>query len=176
LIKTDPNRLANVQATLAELGRQEGLLLKDFADLRRMLDDILNAVIGCFWGLLALGFIVASFGIVNTLTMNVLEQTRELGLLRAVGMTRRQIRKMMLCQAVILGVMGAVLGVLAGITSAYVINVGNQPLLGHPTEFKLHVNMLLLCLAGAFALVTLASYFPSKRAANLDLVEALAYE
>jgi putative ABC transport system permease protein len=108
--------------------------------------------------------------------MNVLEQTRELGLLRAVGMTRGQIRKMMLCQAAILGAIGAILGTAAGITSAYIIGIGNQPLLGHPVEFKLHVPMLLLCLLGAFLLVTAAGFFPSRRAARLNLLEALAYE
>ena len=65
-----------------------------------------------------LGFVVAAFGIANTLTMNVLEQTRELALLRVVAMTRRQVRKMVLSQAGIIGLIGLVLGTLAGIGTA----------------------------------------------------------
>ena len=66
------------------------------------------------WGLLALGFVVGSFGIANTLTMNVLEQTRELALLRVVAMTRRQVRRTIIAQAVIIGFIGLGLGVAGG--------------------------------------------------------------
>ena len=63
----------------------------------------MNGVVGGLWGLLVLGSSSAAFGIANTLTMNVLEQTRELALLRVVAMTRCQVRKTILAQAVIIG-------------------------------------------------------------------------
>ena len=62
------------------------------------------------WGLLALGLIVGAFAVANTLTMNVLEQTRELALLRVVAMTRRQVRRTIFGQAIIIGLIGMTLG------------------------------------------------------------------
>lgn len=163
-------------ASLAGIAKKDNLILQSFGDLRSQLDTILSAVEGCFWGLLALGFVVASFGVVNTLTMSVLEQTRELGLLRVVGMTSGQVRKTMLCQAVLLAIIGIFLGGIAGVVSAYITNLSNQPILGHPVDFVLHYNMLLLSFVGAFFIVLLAAWFPSERAARLDLPEALQYE
>ena len=70
----------------------------------------MGGVIGGLWAILALSFIVAAFGIANTLTMSVLEQTRELALLRVVAMTRRQVRRLVLSQAGIIGLIGLGLG------------------------------------------------------------------
>ena len=83
-------------------------------------------MVASLWGLLALGFIVGAFGMANTLTMNVLEQTRELALLRVVAMTRWQVRKTILAQAVIIGFIGLTLGVAGGIIGSYVM----QPVRG----------------------------------------------
>ena len=71
-------------------------MLHSFTDLSRLLDTIVDGVVAGLWGLLVLGFLVAAFGIANTLTMNVLEQTREIALLRVVAMTRWQVRKLIL--------------------------------------------------------------------------------
>ena len=106
---------------------ESGLLLQSFADLRHRIDDLMKGVVASLWGLLALGFIVGSFGIANTLTMNVLEQTRELALLRVVAMTRWQVRKTILAQAVIIGFIGLTLGVAGGIIGSYVSNLCAVP-------------------------------------------------
>ena len=112
-----------VEEKLKSLCDESGLLLQSFADLRRRIDDLMTGVVAGLWGLLALGFIVGSFGIANTLTMNVLEQTRELALLRVVAMTRWQVRKTILAQAVIIGFIGLTLGVAGGIIGSYVSNL-----------------------------------------------------
>ena len=78
-------------------------MLQSFADLSRLVDRIMGGVEAGLWAILALEFIVAGFGIANTLTMNVLEQTRELGLLRIVAMTKQQVRRTIECQALIMG-------------------------------------------------------------------------
>ena len=78
MIKAYPVDRAAVEARLRELTQRHGLMLHSFAELSGQLDAMLNGVVGSLWGLLVLGFIVAGFGIANTLTMNVLEQTREL--------------------------------------------------------------------------------------------------
>ena len=176
LIHAAPGALSQVRAALANLARSHGLLLHSFADLSRKLDVILAGLVGGLWGILILGFVVAAFGVANTLSMNVLEQTHELALLRVVAMTRRQLRKMVLAQTAILGLISVVLGMCSGVATAYVITLSTMPLLGYPVAFVLHPRLFLVCFAGGMALVLLASLLPAERAARLDLPTALQYE
>ena len=99
MVMARPDSLGAVHDALAQIARRHQLMLHSFADLSRMLDRMMGGVIGGLWAILALGFVVAAFGIANTLTMSVLEQTRELALLRVVAMTRRQVRRFVLSQA-----------------------------------------------------------------------------
>jgi putative ABC transport system permease protein len=108
--------------------------------------------------------------------MSVLEQTRELGLLRIVAMTRSQVRRTILVQALIIGVVGFVPGILAGIAVAYVMNLAMTPLLGHPIAFGSHPWFDLATLAGALAITLAAAWIPARRAANLNVLTALHYE
>ena len=133
-----PDSLSAVRDSLAQIARRDQLMLHSFADFSRILDEMMGSVIGGLWAILVLGFVVAAFGIANTLTMNVLEQTRELALLRVVAMTRRQIRRLVFSQAGILGLIGLGLGVIDGITAAYAIGLSMMPLLGYPIGFLLH--------------------------------------
>ena len=119
---------------------------------------------------------VAAFGIANTLTMNVLEQTRELALLRVVAMTRRQVRRLVLLQAGIIGLIGLGLGIIDGISTAYAIGASMMPLLGYPVDFLFHPWFLGKCLSFGLALVLIAALAPADRAAKLDLLIALQYE
>ena len=112
-------------------------------------------------------------GVTNTLTINVLEQTRELGLLRIVAMTRAQVRKTVFGQAVIMALLALVPGIIAGVSVAYVINVAMMPVLGRPVQFVFHPLLLMGGLVAGFAVVALAAWFPSDRAARLDLLEAV---
>ncbi len=122
----------------------------------------MSGVVGSLWGLLTLAFIVAAFGIANTLTMNVLEQTREIAILRVLGMSRGQVRKMVLSQAIIMGTMGLITGLLAGLTTVYVINLCMLPLLGHSVEMTIRPVLLLGCFAAALAIVLLAAWMPAE--------------
>ena len=80
------------------------------ADLVRAVDSLMANVYAAMWAMLAAGFVVAAFGVVNTLTMNVLEQTRELGLSRVVGMTRGQVRSYVISQAALIALVGLLPG------------------------------------------------------------------
>ena len=90
IVKAKPGMLESLQPKLKALAGQYGLLLQSLAAVHRIVQGMLMGIVGGLWVLLALSFMVAAFGMVNTLTMNVLEQTRELALLRAVAMTRTQ--------------------------------------------------------------------------------------
>jgi putative ABC transport system permease protein len=176
MVRTYPVDRAAVEARLRELTQRHGLMLHSFAELSGQLDAMLDGVVGSLWGLLVLGFIVAGFGIANTLTMNVLEQTRELALLRVVAMTRRQVAKTVLAQAFVVGLIGSTIGFLAGVATAWVISLTMMPLLGYHIEFVLHADLVLGCFVLALVIVLVAAWIPARRATKLNLLEALKYE
>jgi putative ABC transport system permease protein len=175
-ITVDPQAVAGVERELKALTDEYGLMLYRFADVRSMIDGMIAGIQGCLWGILVLGFLVASFGVVNTLTMNVLEQTRELGLLRIVAMTRWQVRRTIFTQAVVLASIGVVPGVAAGVGIAYLINLATMSAIGHPIPFGFHPWLLVAILGGGLTLVLVAALIPAERAARLALAEALQYE
>ncbi len=176
IVNALPGAKAEVQAELKPICDKAGLLLHSFADLRRRVDAIINSVVASLWVLLAMGFIIGAFGIANTLTMNVLEQTRELALLRVVAMTRWQVRKTILAQAVLIGFIGLTLGVSGGIVGSYICNLCAVPLLGHAVAFESHPALWAVCFGTGLAVIVAAAWMPAERAARLKLLIALQYE
>src|SRR5262249_25169899 len=127
-------------------------------------------------GLVGLVCLVAALGVVNTLTTNVLDQTRELGVLRALGLRRGQVARLVLSQAALLAAVSAVPGVLAGVVLAYLMNRSAPPLTGQVVEFHVEGWFTAGCLAGAALLAGLAALLPARRAARLRVAQALQYE
>ena len=117
--------------------------------------------------------LVSIFGIVNTLALSIHERTRELGMLRAIGMSRRQVKRMIRYESVITALIGAILGTVLGVIFAAVVS---RPLadegfgLSYPI-LNLVVILVLAALAGV-----LAAILPARRAAKLEVLEAVAYE
>jgi putative ABC transport system permease protein len=176
IIHADPNQLASVETKLKSFCEEQGLMVHSFADLRNRLESKLNGVTGSLWGLMALGFVMGALGMANTLTMNVLEQTRELALLRVVAMTRRQVRKTILAQAIIIGFIGMLTGTLGGIAGSYTINLCSIPLFGHAADFAIHPMLAVACFVIGMVVILLAALIPAERAARLNLLIALQYE
>jgi putative ABC transport system permease protein len=176
LVNVAPKAVAGVEAKLKTLCEQHSYMLHSFTELRHMIDGILDGVVGGLWGLMGLGFIVSAFGIANTLSINVLEQTRELALLRVVAMTRRQVRKTILAQATLIGVIGLAAGVVGGAIGSYVINLCSLPLLGRTVDFVLHPQLMAVCFGAGLLVVLAAAWLPAERAARLNLLIALQYE
>lgn len=176
VIKADKNRIPEVEAELQKYCRENGLLLQSYADLVVVIDAMINGVIASLWMLLALGCVIATMGLVNTLTMNILEQTREIGVLRVVAMTRNQVRRMIFAQATLLGLIGLIPGALAGIFVSYAISLSAFAVLGHHITFHLRPGLVLGCLGFGIVVVMLASLIPAERAARLKLASALHYE
>jgi putative ABC transport system permease protein len=176
VINTAPGALDAAAPKLKELCESRGLMLQSFADLRQRVDEMTKGVIAGLWGLLVLGLIVGAFAIANTLTMNVLEQTRELALLRVVAMTRWQVRKTILAQAIMIGMIGIVVGIIGGVIGAYVMNLSTLPLLGHAPTFALHPSLIAVCFVVGLVVIIAAAWLPAERAARLHLLIALQYE
>jgi putative ABC transport system permease protein len=133
----------------------------------------IDILLGIFAVLLALAVVVSLFGIVNTLVLATFERTRELGVLRAVGMSRRQMRRMVRGESIITALMGAVAGMALGLGLAY---IATSALHDEGLTFVLPVTTLVALTIVAVIAGVLAAVLPARRAARLDVLTALAYE
>ena len=131
----------------------------------------LASVLNILYVLLALSVVVSLFGIVNTLVLTVFERTREIGMLRAVGMTRRQVRRMIRHESVITALIGALVGIVLGTILAGLLIAKVDFLL-----FAVPVVQLIVFGVAAVIVGILAAIFPARRAAKLNPLEALHYE
>ena len=133
----------------------------------------LDTVLNVLYALLALSVIVSLFGIVNTLVLTVFERTRELGMLRAIGMTRRQVRRMIRHESIVTALIGAVLGIAVGVFLAALVT---QTLSDQGIVFAIPWVTLVVFVVIAIAAGVLAAVFPARRASRLNVLEALQYE
>ena len=132
-----------------------------------------DQLLAVFYVLLALAVIVSLFGIVNTLVLATFERTRELGTLRAVGMSRRQVRRMVRHESIITALLGAVTGIAAGLVLAAVVTsvFGEEGL-----TFVVPAGSLIGFAVVAVVAGVLAAVLPARRAARTNVLVALAYE
>jgi putative ABC transport system permease protein len=133
-----------------------------------------DALAGAVYALLALAVVIAILGVVNTLLLSVFERTREIGLLRAIGMERDQVRSMVRVESIAIAVLGAVLGVVVGVTSAAAIQSAMTDD-GFAVLDIPYLQLLIVVLAAALVGV-LAALWPARRAARLDILRAIASE
>ncbi|HZU20901.1 MAG TPA: FtsX-like permease family protein [Gaiellaceae bacterium] len=131
----------------------------------------LNSVLNILYVLLALSVVVSVFGIVNTLVLTVFERTREIGMLRAIGMTRRQVRRMIRHESVITAMIGGVLGIVLGIVLGALLAARVDFIV-----FTLPVGSLVVFAVITIVVGMLAAIFPARRAARLNVLQALQYE
>jgi putative ABC transport system permease protein len=133
----------------------------------------LSSMLAILYVLLAFAVIVSLFGIVNTLALSVVERTREIGMLRAVGMTRRQTRRMVRHESIVTALIGATLGAGVGLLLGAMTVGALHKAWG--LTFQLPVGTLVAFVVIAVVAGTLAAIAPARRAAKLDVLEALQY-
>jgi putative ABC transport system permease protein len=142
-------------------------------ELKENQEQQISQLVNFFYVLLALAIVISLLGIVTTLALSIHERTRELGMLRAVGMSRRQVRRLVRYEAVITALIGAILGTVLGVVFATLMSV---PLSDEGFELAYPIGTLLLLLLLAALAGVLAAIGPARRAARLDVLRAVAYE
>jgi len=136
-------------------------------------DADINQFISFLYVMLTLAVFVSIFGMINTLVLSVYERTREIGMLRAIGMTRRQVRRMIRQESIITALIGAAVGLPLGIFLAALVN---RALAEYDIRFAIPWVQLAVLTIVAIVIGILAAIMPARRAARLDPLRAIAYE
>lgn len=147
-------------------------------DGQQYIDENLALFQAAFSGLTAVVLFLAIpslIAMVNTLAIGVIERTREIGMLRAIGATRRQVRTVILAEALILSGIGTVIGIITGTYMGYLV-VQVVASAGFPMEFVFPASGILLAIAAGIAFGLLAAIIPARQAVKMQVVEALRYE
>ncbi|MEK6720392.1 MAG: FtsX-like permease family protein [Chloroflexota bacterium] len=161
------------RASVHEMARERALEPAALNRIEGAVSDALGRVFALFDALAVIAVLVAALGIVNTLTMNVVERVREIGVLRATGMTRRQVRQMIVVEAGVLGLVGAFLGVVVGLLAGAVL-VGASGGFSGPAELPWGSIGLAVVLGVAASMA--AAYYPARIASGLPIVRAVQFE
>ncbi len=165
--------LGRVRAELAAVARPyPNVELQDRSEFAKQATNQIDQIVQFLTLLLVLSALIAVLGIVNTLALSVLEQTHELGLLRAVGMSRRQVTRMVRVESVVIAAFGGLLGLAVGAIFGLCIQ---RALVGWGvTELRFPVVQLLAYLLAAVVAGVAAAWLPARRASRLDVLTAIA--
>ena len=147
--------------------------LQSNAEFKSSIGDQVNQLLYLIYALLGVSVLISVFGIVNTLMLSVHERTREIGMLRAIGITRRQLRRTIRFESAITAVIGSLLGLVVGLVFGWIVTEG---LASEGLVFQVPWGTLVLCLIVAAIVGVLAGAWPAWRASRLRVLDALSYE
>ncbi|GGR36430.1 FtsX-like permease family protein [Streptomyces netropsis] len=173
LIKAAPGKASSLPAKIKEtLGGNPIIKVQSQDDLRRSEAGSIDDILYLMYGLLGMAVVIAVIGVVNTLAMSVFERTREIGMLRAIGLARTGIKQMVRLESVMISMFGAVLGVGVGIFLAW---SGGHLLRSSFPQYEMVVPWARIGLFLLLALVVgvLAAVWPARRAAKLNMLESI---
>jgi putative ABC transport system permease protein len=172
LLQTENGSSATAKAVDRGLSAYPNLKIQSRAAFEKSQQQQIDQLLGLVYALLALAVLIALIGIVNTLMLSVFERTHEIGLLRAVGMKRRQLRAMIRSESVILAIFGAIIGIIVGtaLGAAFAAALKQQGI----TDIVIPVTSLVVFLILSALLGLGAASWPARRAAKLDVLTAIA--
>ncbi|GAA2977115.1 ABC transporter permease [Streptomyces fulvorobeus] len=166
---------ANEQAVVDALGDNPAMSIMDRQDIRDMFGGFVNMALNIMYGLLAMALIIAVLGVVNTLAMSVFERQQEIGMVRAIGLDKRRVKRMIRLEAVVISVFGALVGIGLGTFLGWAIG---QTLAESVPQYALVIpwDRLALFLVLAGLVGVLASLWPARSAAKLNMLTAIKTE
>jgi len=160
-----------MQAALVDFPQAD---LQSNAEFREQQEDQINQLLALITGLLSMAMVIAIVGIAITLALSVFERTREIGLLRAVGMTRRQLRRTVRWEAVIVSVFGAVVGIVVGLALGVALSLAVPESIIN--GITIPYSTIIVVLIGAILAGVLAAWYPARKASKMDVLQAIATE
>lgn len=176
LVRTDPGEDVDVIQQRIDEAFQKPFPTVDVLNQQELKDNQrqqINTLLAMIYVLLALAVVVSLVGIVVTLILSIYERTRELGMLRSIGMSRRQVRRMIRYEAVITAVLGAIAGLILGVIFAFLIGI---PLEGEGFMLSYPIPLLAMIVVVTAIAGVLAAVYPARKASRLDVLEAVSYE
>jgi len=178
MLKVDPGfEIDQVKEYIEDTARKrDQLIVASNQSLLESVNSLMDQAFSMFDVLAIIAMMVGFFGITNTVTMNVLERTRELGMLRGVGMTRVQLITMILAEAALMGIIGGLLGILFGIILSRVFMLSMTAMSGYKLAYILPVQRVILALLISIIVSQFAAFLPSLRAARYRILDAIQYE
>lgn len=176
MVRTSDGATASAKSTLEKaLGDNPAVLVQDKEDISHRIAQIFTLILNMLYGLLAMAVIVAVLGVINTLAMSVFERSQEIGMLRAIGLDRRGIKRMVRLESLVISLFGGVLGLGLGVFFGWAAG----ELLGTKMatyELVLPWGRMAAFLLLAAAVGVLAALWPARRAARLDMLTAIKSE
>ncbi len=150
------------------------LTIQDKGDIFKTAEEQIDQILSLFWGLLGFAIIIAVLGITNTLMLSISERTKEIGMLRAIGMTRSQVRRMIRYESIIIALFGAVLGVVMGIFFGWAVLRALES--EGFTAFVVPYTQLVLYFVFAIIAGIVAAAWPARKAARMDILKAIYHD
>jgi putative ABC transport system permease protein len=178
LVKVQPGyRVEDVQERIENiLGDRFHLTVESNQTLKQQVNQLMGQAFSMFDVLAIIAMIIAFLGITNTLTMNVMERTQEIGMLRSIGMTRGQVVGMIMAEAGLMGVIGGVMGLLFGLILSRILLWAMSAMSGYEVSYLMPAARVALGLLIAIAVAQLAAVLPANRAARTSILEAIHQE
>jgi putative ABC transport system permease protein len=157
-------------------GKRDRLVLISNQQLLGQVSNLMTQAFRMFDILAIISMVVGFLGIANTLTMNVMERTQEIGMLRAVGMTRGQVVRMIMAEAALMGMIGGILGVVFGIVLSRILMQAMTAMSGYSLTYILPSERVIFALIIALIISQVAAFLPGLRASRIRVLEAIHYE
>jgi len=178
LVKVNPDFvISDVMGKIDQLfGKRYNLSLESNIAIRESIFVLMDQAFSMFDVMGVLAVLISSLGIVNTLTMNVMERIQEIGMLRAIGMTRGQVIKMVLSEAGLMGVIGGILGLSFGVLLSKIFLTGMTAMSGYKLDLVIPLGGIITSLVVALVVSQVAAIQPARKAARTNVLEAIHYE
>jgi putative ABC transport system permease protein len=178
LVKTSPEYSASNIADEIDrkYGKRDRLSIVSNKSILDQITSLMQQAFSMFDILALIAILVGFFGIMNTLTMNVVERTQEIGMLRSIGMTRTQSVMMIVSEAAVMGMIGGLLGIVFGIILSRIFLTAMVSMSGYSISYIIPYQRIIAAFILAFLVSQIAAFFPAMRAVRTHILEAIQYE